>query len=84
MEDELKKAGEHVASIREGLNAIKAHAQANGDQALLALEADLHQRCEAARADYLEARDAGADVAAAFSGGEEKPDSDGKVEGAEA
>jgi len=76
MEDELNKAADHVAAIREGLNAIKAHAQANGDQTLLDLEADLHQKCEAARADYLEARNAGADVAASFSGGEEKPASD--------
>lgn len=84
MDDELKKAAAHVAAIRDGLNGIKAHAEATNDATLLALEADLHQRCEAARADYLEARNAGADVVSTFSGGEEKPASDGQVDGAEA
>lgn len=70
MTDELTKAAAHVAAIRDGLNGIKAHAETTNDATLLALEADLHQRCEAARADYLEARDAGAEVTASFSGGD--------------
>lgn len=70
MTDELTKAAAHVAAITAGLAAIKAHGQTTNDTALLALEADLHASCAAARADYLEARGADQDTVSAFSGGD--------------